>query len=121
MRTWRRCSALYLLTLFLGAAAAPHHHLDPVADLVSDRPSNSGTFAQIQGPGSIDTGFYPGALVQDVSCLACFHSDFGGSPAVALTFTPALEALARQPLMEAPSVPSSFAADTSSRAPPVLS
>lgn len=118
-RHWRRFPALYLLALFLAAAGAPHHHLDPIADLVSDRPSNSGTFAQIAGPGSVDDGVYPGALVQDESCFACFHSDFVGSPAIALVLTQSLQPLPDRPLAPVLSAPVFFASDSSSRAPPV--
>jgi len=118
MRFWKRIPALYLLALFAGDAAAPHHHLDPIADLLSDGPSNSGTFAQIVGPGSLDEGVFPGALVQDESCFACFHSDFVGSPAVALVLTQALQPLPDRPIAPAHSVLARPASGTSSRAPP---
>ena len=104
----------------MGAALAPHHHLDPIADLLSDRPSNSGTISQIQGPGSLDTSVNPGALVQDESCLACFHSDFVASPAVALAIAFSLQALARQAWLSPPATLTVFASNPSSRAPPVL-
>ncbi|HEY1435593.1 MAG TPA: hypothetical protein VGG65_09475 [Thermoanaerobaculia bacterium] len=119
-RCWRRIPALYLLALFAAAAAAPHHHLDPIADLLSDGPSNSGTFAQIAGPGSLGQGLYAGALVQDESCFACFHSDFVGSPAVALVLTQALQRLPDRPVALAPTVLARPASGTSSRAPPVF-
>ena len=118
-RLARRISAFYLLALFVAAAAAPHHHLDPIADLFSDRPSNSGTFVQIAGPGSLDRGVYPGNLVQDESCFACFHSDFVASTAVAIVVMQ--QALAPAPhrlFSTTPSAPSVFLSDTSSRAPP---
>jgi hypothetical protein len=119
MRFWRRIPALYLLALFTGAAAAPHHHLDPIADLVSDRPSNSGTFAQISGPGSVEKGVYPGDLVQDESCFACFHSDFVTSLAVALVLTQSLQPVPDRPVAPVHSVLARPASGTSSRAPPV--
>ena len=117
-RLARRISAFYLLALFVAAAAAPHHHLDPIADLFSDRPSNSGTFVQIAGPGSLDRGVYPGSLVQDESCFACFHSDFVASPAVAIVVLQALAPAPHRPFSTTPSAPSVFLTDTSSRAPP---
>ncbi len=120
-RQLRRLPALYLLGLFLGAAIAPHHHLDPIADLFSDRPSNSGTFVQMAGPGSLDRGVYPGALVQDVSCFACFHSDFVASPAVALLLAPALAKAVHRPYAPSPAAPAVLLSDTSSRAPPSFS
>lgn len=121
MRRRRALPAFYLLALFLGAAIAPHHHLDPIADLFSDRPSDSGTFVQVAGHGSLDRGVYPGALVRDESCLACFHSDFAASPAVAIVPT---EALARAPhrgFSSSPAPRAALLSDTSSRAPPALS
>ena len=110
MRGWRRYPALYLLALFVGAALAPHHHLDPIADLLSDRPSNSGTFAQVQGPRGLDDGVHPGRMVEDESCFACFHSDFVASPAIVLALTHSLEPLAhslrrRSPRRRSPSSP----------------
>ncbi len=112
--------ALYLLAVFVAAALAPHHHLDPIADLFSDRPSNSGTFVQIDGPGSLERGVYPGALVQDESCFACFHSDFVASPAVAIAIVQSLAPLAAHRLRApTPPAPPVFFADTASRAPPI--
>ncbi|HYX21026.1 MAG TPA: hypothetical protein VFA98_09310 [Thermoanaerobaculia bacterium] len=118
-RALRRLPSFYLLAIFLAAAVAPHHHLDPIADLFSDRPSNSGTFVQITGPGSLDRGVYPGALVQDESCFACFHSDFVASPAVAIAVIQSLAPLApHRPLAPPPFAPAIFVSGTSSRAPP---
>jgi hypothetical protein len=116
----RRVPALYLLALFLAAAAAPHHHLDPIADLLSDGPSNSGTFSQVEGPGSFESSVYPGALVEDVSCFACFHSDFVVSPAVALLLTQLLQQVPHRPVAPALSMLARPASGTPSRAPPVL-
>jgi hypothetical protein len=119
-RLLRRLPSVYLLTIFVGAAAAPHHHLDPIADLFSDRPSNSGTFVQIAGPGSLDRGVYPGGLVQDESCFACFHSDFVASPAVAIAIVQSLAPLApHRPPATPRFAPSVFISDTPSRAPPI--
>ena len=118
-RLLRRLPSFYLLTIFVAAAAAPHHHLDPIADLFSDRPSNSGTFVQIAGPGSLDRGVYPGELVQDESCFACFHSDFVASPAVAIAVIQSLAPLApHRPLATPPFAPPVLFSDTASRAPP---
>jgi hypothetical protein len=119
MRAWRRFPAFYLLALFVGAALAPHHHLDPIADLLSDRPSNSGTFTQVQGPRGLDDGVHPGRMVQDESCFACFHSDFVASPAVAIVVLQALALAAPHQLFSTtPSAPPVFLSDTASRAPP---
>ena len=121
MRAWRRYPAFYLLALFVGAAFAPHHHLDPIADLLSDRPSNSGTFTQVQGPRGLDDGVHPGRMVQDESCLACFHSDFVASPATVLALTHSLEPLAQSPAPLTTTAISTFSSDPSSRAPPSAS
>lgn len=118
-RVIHRLPSYYLLAIFLAAAGAPHHHLDPIADLFSDRPSNSGTFVQIAGPGSLDRGVYPGLLIQDESCFACFHSDFVASPAVAIAVIQALAPLApHRPLATPSFAPAVFVSGTSSRAPP---
>jgi hypothetical protein len=117
-RPWRRLPVPYLLGIFLGAAFAPHHHLDPIADLLSDRPSNSGTFVRIEGPVGLQRGVYPGALVQDESCFACFHSDFVVSPAVPISaIAPFARALHRA-FSTTRSAPSILLSDSVSRAPP---
>jgi hypothetical protein len=117
-RILRRAPALYLLGLFVLAAAAPHHHLDPIADLFSDRPSNSGTFVRIAGAGGLEHGVYPADLVQDESCLACFHSDFVASPAVPIfSIRPFAGALHRA-FPAASSTRSVSRSDSASRAPP---
>jgi hypothetical protein len=117
-RLLRRAPAFYLLGVFGLAAAAPHHHLDPIADLFSDRPSNSGTFVQIAGAGRLEHGAYPGRLVDDESCLACFHSDFVASAAVPIfSIQPFAWALHRA-FSTAPSIRSVSRSDSVSRAPP---
>ena len=115
-----RFAASYLLALFVAAAAAPHHHLDPIADLFSDRPSNSGTFVQIAGPGSLERGVYPAALVQDESCFACFHSDFVASHAVAVVVIESLALAPHRPFSKTPAARSVASSDSASRAPPSL-
>jgi hypothetical protein len=120
LKRWRRIPALYLLALFAAATAAPHHHLNSIADLVSDGPSNSGTIAMIVSPASHGVGFYPVDLVEDESCLACFHSDFAASPALAITLNPSLRPLAERPVAPTLSTLAPVPSDTPSRAPPVL-
>jgi hypothetical protein len=116
--SWRRPWAFYLATFLIVAAVAPHHHLDPIADLVSGGPSNSGTFAQIIRLAGQNQGFYPAALVQDEPCLACFDQDFMALPAVqflvAMSFEPTPQRLA-PPLVPSPAL---VLADAGSRAPP---
>ena len=93
-RVWRRLPAIYLLALFAAASAAPHHHLG--------------------------AGFYPGGLVDDESCLACFHSDFVASPAISLALVRPLAPLAGRPAVRSDSTPSPLPSDASSRGPPAL-
>ena len=114
----RQLPALYLLAFFAAAAAAPHHHLDPIADLISDGPSNSGTFAQIISHGILGTGVYPGALVDDVPCLACFNRDFTASPAIVILLDQALQVLRHRPVTPTLTAPTLIPADACSRAPP---
>jgi hypothetical protein len=120
VRRLKRSAAFYLAAFFLAAAAAPHHHLDPIADLLSDGPSNSGTFAQITGVPGFDTGIFPGSLVQDESCLACFNRDFIASPAVAIALTQTLAPLPHRPVAPPLAIPSAPPAETPSRAPPTF-
>ena len=115
---WRRLSAFYLATFFIAAAVAPHHHLNPIADLISDGPSNSGSFLQVSGPVDLGTGLYTGCLVDDESCLACFHRDFVASPTVAIALTPVFVSLPHDSALPGVAVPPLLAAETPSRAPP---
>ena len=117
---WRKASAWYVVAFFLAVASAPHHHLDPIADLLSDGPSNSGSFTQILKPVGLGAGIYAGSLVDDVSCLACFNRDFVASPAAAFALTPVLARLPHRPIPPTASRPQLFAAETSSRGPPEL-
>jgi hypothetical protein len=116
----RLVCAGYLAAFFLAVAAAPHHHLDPIADIVSDGPSNSGSFTQISGPVGLDTGLYTGAMVDDESCLACFNRDFVASPAVVVALTHALARLPLHPLPPELAKPELVPAETSSRGPPSI-
>lgn len=82
--TWfRRIVASYGLVFLLAAAAAPHHHLNSIEDLVSDGPSDSGVLVEGSGPGHPVGGLEMGAgrLVDDEPCLACFLHDFVAAPA----------------------------------------
>ena len=117
---WRSASAWYFAAFFLAVAAAPHHHLNPIGDIVSDGPSNSGSFTRIRGPVALETGIYQGSLVEDESCLACFNRDFVASPAVLFALTPVLARLPHQPILPALGIPELLPTETSSRGPPQL-
>lgn len=79
----RRVGALYLLTFFLAAAAAPHRHRNDLDDLLSEGPSNSGILVEARPGGHEGRTLEGFRLVPDESCLACFQHDFpiGGTAA----------------------------------------
>jgi hypothetical protein len=119
-RLSRRLPAFYLAAFFAAVAAAPHHHLDALADILSDGPSNSGTIAQILAPNAFDAGVYPGTLVEDEPCLACFSRDFVAAPAVRVVLTPVFARLTHHRVPPILPVARLLLADASSRAPPPL-
>jgi len=88
-RIVRRSSALALLLLLSGSIFAAHRHLNPVGDLVSDGPSDSGIFLRAlvaPHPGSgLDLSAF--VLVDDDPCLACFWQDARTLAAFTLVFT----------------------------------
>jgi hypothetical protein len=89
--TWsRRFFALYGLIFFLAVAAAPHHHLNSIEDLLSDGPSDSGVFIEASGPGHPISGLGVHAcrLVDDEPCLACFNHDFVAATAATRAVLP---------------------------------
>jgi len=95
----RRSASLYLLSFLLAVAVAPHRHLNSLADLLSDGPSDSGMFVESGPPDP--TGkprVQPARLVDDDPCLACFHHDYAATASTSLvvvqTLAPHLEFLA---------------------------
>ena len=67
----------YLLAIFGATFVSGHRHLNPIADLLSDSPSDSGFFLRAAHPSA---GGRPGlsgfVFVDDDPCLACFWHDF---------------------------------------------
>ncbi len=123
---WRRCrraAGIYLALFFLAVAAAPHHHLNGIEDILLDQPSDSGLLTQVLGPtnGSGAPALNPVRFVQDEPCLACFTGDFVCAPAAVVAFTATLAALAMRPLPPAFAFPRLLPARTSSRSPPRVS
>jgi hypothetical protein len=116
----RRGLALYFAAFFVAVAAAPHHHLNAFADIVSDGPSYSGQIVQLRGPADSTPGLNSGDLVDDEWCLACFNSDFVASPTVTVALTPTFVALPHHPGPCTLALPDLRPTDTLSRAPPVL-
>src|SRR5882724_4117919 len=78
MKRWgRRVETCYLLALLVSSLLAPHRHLNPIADLISDGPSDSGTFLRAVNPSAGgQPAFSKFNVVDDDACLACFSNDF---------------------------------------------
>jgi hypothetical protein len=121
--TWRRAAAVYLTLFFLAVAAAPHHHLNGLEDLLLDQRSDSGLVVEtdaFSGSSEIPAiGTF--SLVPDSPCLACFSSDFVAAPGPVIQFTGRLERLSAPPVAYPQSDPDPAPRDTASRAPPSLS
>lgn len=120
---WRRATGSYLVLFFLAVAAAPHHHVNGLEDLLLDQPSDSGYVVETGSP--IGTRGAPAWnsfwLVEDDPCLACFTSDFVSAPAAVFAFVPRLERLDVPPEPASRRAPDPGSSETSSRGPPVLS
>ena len=122
-KLWRRAASLYFALFFVAVAAAPHHHLNGLEDLLLDERSDSGTLTMTRGPEAApgSTALNPFVSVKDVPCLACFTQDFFCAPADAIVFVPQLEPL---DIRQAPATVSALErvpSGTSSRAPPLFS
>ena len=118
-RRVRRSTSFYLLAFLLAVAVAPHHHLNSLADLLSEGRSDSGMFVQAgssdaDGEARIDRAF----LVDDDPCLACFHYDYAATTSTSFvvdrTLTPRLEA----PASARQSIPEPASESPASRSPP---
>lgn len=113
---------IYLAAFFLAVAAAPHHHLNGVEDLLLDQRSDSGILVVADrtafgaGPAFDSTRFH-----RDVPCLACFSGDFVAAPAPAIALVARLSPLPMQPPRLAPGIPEVLFTETPSRAPPGIS
>lgn len=83
----RRVGVLYLLAFFAASLVAPHHHLNPIADLITDGQSDSGIVLLTQGgrPNVPGSGWSAAAFVDDDPCIACFWHDF--TAAVSTSFS----------------------------------
>jgi len=119
----RRAAGLYLVLFFLAVAAAPHHHINDLEDLLLDQRSDSGILVQTLDSADMDAGlaFHPARVVHDVSCLACFTRDFVCATTDSFLLLAILTPL---PLVPAPpdtATPALVPADASSRAPPRFS
>jgi hypothetical protein len=119
----RRCAAAYLVSFLLAVAAAPHHHLNGLEDLLLDQRSDSGLLVQTIGvPGTSHVpALNPFRVVHDVPCLACFTGDFVCAASAAIQFLPARDLVALAPAPNMSGVAQLVPGDPSSRAPPALS
>lgn len=90
-------------------------------DLLSDGPSDSGIFVE-QPMGSLGSGPCLGAarIVDDDSCLACFHNDFSAAtePAGVFRLTTTFAPLAPIGALRLTAATAAPAAPSHSRAPP---
>jgi hypothetical protein len=118
----RRSVGIYLAAFFLAVAAAPHHHLNSVEDLLLDQCSDSGILVLADGtPGGRAPMFDPARFHRGVPCLACFSGDFVAAPAPTVAFVAVLSPLSNRGTLPAAAVPEPHFTETSSRAPPRVS
>jgi len=102
-------------------AAAPHHHINGLEDLLLDQRSDSGTVVEAPDPGDAGVAIAPLRLEPDIPCLACFSRDFVSAPAPSVAFLPALFPLAPPPEPSPLGFPDRPSSETPSRAPPRIS
>jgi hypothetical protein len=122
-RRWRHTAAVHLALFFLAVAAAPHHHLNGIEDILLDQPSASNCVTQVLGPAAASGTWdlNPIRVVADEWCVACFTSDFVSSPPASFSFVMRPVPLPLQPAVPATAIPKLVPADPSSRAPPRVS
>ncbi len=121
---WRRTrtvGVVFLLGFFGASLVAPHRHLNPIADLVTDGPSDSGTvlIARTDRPNLPGTNWAAADLVDDEPCLACFWHDV--TAAVSTSFAVRFAAVILFILPAQPPIdrPQHFVSRPISRGPPV--
>src|SRR5262249_13066389 len=124
--TWIRCrraAGLYLCLFFLAVAAAPHHHLNGLEDLLLDQRSDSGIQVQTSGPPGTAAApaLNASTIVRDISCLACFTGDLVAAPHAPFLLVALLTRLPLVPVPPTSATPELAPADTPSRAPPSIS
>ncbi len=121
-RTLRQAAAFYLLAFLLAVSAAPHHHLNPLADLLSDGPSDSGVILQIEGTVGSRGGpqLNPVRLIDDEPCPACFHHDFATLTGHLFEHIETLKPSEETRLRRNPAPPRAFREAPASRSPPVV-
>jgi hypothetical protein len=115
-------ASAYLAFFFLAVSAAPHRHLNDLEDLLLDQRSDSGIILQGAGPASLteEPAFQPIRLLHDVSCPACFASDFLCAPTALSLFLAGLSARPSFPCLPDAAMPAFMFVEAASRAPPDL-
>jgi hypothetical protein len=119
----RRAGAIYFALFFLAVAAAPHHHLNGLEDLLLDQRSDSGLVTQVLGPVGTrqEPAVNPFRTLRDFPCLACFGGDFVAAPTPVILFTATLTPLSTPTVPPDSAAPDLPPAEASSRAPPRVS
>jgi hypothetical protein len=120
---WRQAVSAYLALFFLAVAAAPHHHLNGLEDLLLDQRSDSGVLTETPASSEAlgETALSSFYFVQDIPCLACFTHDFFCAAATSAVFVSHLERLDHGHPPADVSTPDRLPEDTSSRGPPNIS
>ncbi len=121
--TWnrfRRLTGIDLVLFFLAFAAAPHHHINDLEDLLLDQRSDSGILVQTGGvPGSAGAPALNSCrLLRDISCLACFTRDFVSVASTPFQFLLVFAGRPLLPALRGSSALQPFAVEAPSRAPP---
>jgi hypothetical protein len=116
----RRAGAIYFALFFLAVAAAPHHHLNGLEDLLLDQGSDSGLITQVLGPARTrqEPALNPFQTVRDFPCLACFGGDFVAAPTPVVLFAATLTPLSAPTVPPNSAAPALLPAEATSRAPP---
>jgi hypothetical protein len=118
----RQSFGVYLAAFFLAVAAAPHHHLNGVEDLLLDQRSDSGILVLAdRTPGGPRPALDPARFHRDLPCIACFSGDFVAAPAPAVAFVAVLSPLLNRGPRPAAAACEPHFTETSSRAPPRIS
>ncbi|HMF08003.1 MAG TPA: hypothetical protein VKJ00_02635 [Thermoanaerobaculia bacterium] len=119
----RRLVGVYFAFFFVAVAAAPHHHLNALQDLLLDQRSDSGDIVQPSDDEAAPVGaaICSARIVPDVPCAACFMGDFVCNSTASFLLVTGLEPLPHEPhLLELPA-PALLPATATSRAPPRVS
>lgn len=110
------------VVFFLAVAAAPHRHLNPIEDLLSDGPSDSGlVLAQTAPSEGGEPLVQPLRILDDDPCLACFLHDFVGAAAPVFVLSSPSTCLARIGTVSLPAIPEPATSIPASRSPPSFS